>query len=129
MGIKLGSFKIGGAIILLILGIQGVLGLEFTKKEKRHKVAAIIIGTPLLSGPAAITTAILLEAQYGYLVPLVASAMVLCVTWFMLVNSDYITKRVGDEFIEIASRVLGLLLAALAVQYIADGIILLKNTV
>lgn len=122
MNISFSSFKIAGGIILLIMGVQNVLGLEFTKKNKQRRIAAIVIGTPLLSGPAALTTVVVLTNQFGYMIPLVAATGVMILTWPMLYFANTLMKRLGESITETLSRILGLLLAAIAVQFIAEGI-------
>ncbi|MEK6937479.1 MAG: MarC family protein [Nanoarchaeota archaeon] len=123
MGISLPSFVVAGGVILLILGVQAVLGIEFARKEKQDKkAAAVIIGTPLLSGPGAMTTIVILSQQYGYWPPLIALILMMGITWLMLYFSERIAARMGDRLIEVLSRVLGLMLAALAAEFIKDGI-------
>lgn len=123
MGISLPSFVVAGGVILLILGVQAVLGLEFSKKENTDKkAAAVIIGTPLLSGPGAMTTIIILSQQYGFLPPLIALVLVMGITWLMLYYSERIAAKMGDRLIQVLSRVMGLMLAALAAEFIKDGI-------
>jgi multiple antibiotic resistance protein len=128
LGIDFASFKVGGGILLLILGIQAVLGIEFAKKKQNTKAAAVIIGTPLLCGPGAMTAITVLSEKYSYLPPLIASIIAVYITWVMLVYSDKITKLLGDRSIEIISRVMGLILAALAIQFIKDGVVVMINS-
>ena len=128
LGITLGSFMVAGGVILLILGIQAVLGIEFSKSDNSNKAAAaIIIGTPLLSGPGAMSTVIILSQEYGYLAPLIALIIALVITWMMLYYSEKIEKLLGERLIEVLSRVLGLILAAMAAEFIKNGIIDMIN--
>ncbi|MBI4453681.1 MarC family protein [Candidatus Woesearchaeota archaeon] len=123
MGISFPSFIVAGGVILLILGVQSVLGIEFSKKDNSHKkVAAIVIGTPLLSGPGAMTTVIILSQHYGYWPPLIALILSLGITWIMMIWSEKITKLMGARLIEVISRVLGLILAALAIEFVKNGV-------
>jgi len=122
LGISFASFKVAGGIILLILGIQAVLGIEFSKKHNQ-KAAAVIIGTPLLCGPGAMTTIVVLAEQYGYTAPVIASVAAIVLTWFLLFFSRKISEILGERLIEVFSRVMGLLLAALAAEFIKDGIV------
>ncbi|MFH1510976.1 MAG: MarC family protein [Candidatus Woesearchaeota archaeon] len=128
LGISFASFVVAGGIILLVLGIQVVLGIEFHKKRQR-KAAAVLIGTPLLCGPGAMTTIIILGDQYGYLVPVVAAAIALAMTWFMLYNAKRIQAFFGERLVEVLSRVLGLVIAALAIEFIKDGVIAMVGSV
>lgn len=122
LNISFNGFKVGGGIILLIMGITTVLGIEFGGHREHISSAAILIGTPLLSGPGALTTIIILSNEYGMLIPVVAAALVLIVSFLILKFAGWIERIVGREIIEIFSKVLGLLLTALAVDFIYAGI-------
>jgi len=122
LNISFNGFKVGGGIILLLMGITTVLGIEFGAHHEKVSSAAILIGTPLLSGPGALTTIIILSKSYGLLIPAIAGALVLLLSFIILKSADRIEKLFGKEIIEIFSKVLGLLLAALAVDFIYAGI-------
>jgi len=122
LNISFNGFKIGGGIILLIMGVTTVLGIEFGGHRDHVSSTAILIGTPLLSGPGALTTIIILSKDYGLWIPAIAAALVLTLSFFILQFADWIEKILGKEIIEIFSKVLGLLLAALAVDFIYSGI-------
>jgi multiple antibiotic resistance protein len=113
---------VGGGIILLLLGITTVLGIDFGRHHEKVSSAAILIGTPLLSGPGALTTIIILSKSYGLLIPAIAGALVLILSFFILKFADKVENLLGKEIIEIFSKVLGLLLAALAVDFIYSGV-------
>jgi len=122
LNISFNGFMIGGGIILLIMGITTVLGLEFSGHSTKVSSAAILIGTPLLSGPGALTTIIILSKSYGLLIPAIAGALVLLTSFIILKFADKVENVLGTEIMEIFSKVLGLLLAALAVDFIYLGI-------
>jgi multiple antibiotic resistance protein len=122
LNISLNGFMVGGGIILLIMGVTTVLGIEFITHHEKISSTAILIGTPLLSGPGALTTIIILSNDYGYIIPAVAALLVLVVSFFILKFADKVEKLLGKELLEIFSKVLGLLLAALAVDFIYSGI-------
>jgi len=122
LGITLASFIVAGGLILLILGIQAVLGIEFQKKHKTPKAAAVIIGTPLLCGPGTMTTVIILSDQYGYLIPFIGGVLAMSVTWLMLFYARSIHSALGERVVEVLSRVLGLVLAAMAAEFIRRGV-------
>lgn len=127
LGIDFGSFKVAGGIILLIMGVEQVLGLEFKKSHESFKTAVVVIGTPLLAGPGALSTVLIFEQQYGFWIPFIAVALVCALTYIILDFSHLVHKLVGAQLIEIASRVMGLLLAGLAVTYIKQGIMLIVS--
>ncbi|HRS93109.1 MAG TPA: MarC family protein [Methanolinea sp.] len=124
LGISLPSFQVAGGFLLFILGMQMALGIDIGRpKDHSPSAAGVIIGTPLLCGPGAITTVILLVTDMGILIPAVAIALSLGATWIILRFSAEIQKLLGDCVTEIMARVLGMLVAAIAVKIIADGII------
>jgi multiple antibiotic resistance protein len=121
--IELSSFKIAGGIILGILGVQLVLGQGLgTASPTNYQSAAIIIGTPLITGPGTISTIIILTETYGRVLVLAAILANLAVCWAILLAAGAIARVLGRNLIDILSRVMGLLLLAIAVQYIRDGL-------
>lgn len=124
LGLKLPAFQIAGGILLLILGIQEALGIELGRHKAQAATAAgVVIGTPLLCGPGAITTVMLLSKDYGLLIPFIAITLVLIATWIILYYADTIQRVLGDVITDIMGKMLGMLLAALAVQIMASGIL------
>jgi multiple antibiotic resistance protein len=121
MGVDFSSFKIGGGVILLLLGIKTVMGSGFSDPYK-YKPSIVIIGTPMLSGPGALTTLIVVSGQYGFAVAAFAGIIVLGITYLLLINAYHIQRFLTYRVIEILSRIMGLLLTALAVQFIVEGI-------
>jgi multiple antibiotic resistance protein len=123
LGISLASFQVAGGIILFVLGMQEVLGFSLgTLKACRDNAACVVIGTPLLCGPGTLTTVLLLSEDHGILLVALAIALSLAATWLVLRYSRAIQRLVGDLVIEIMAKVLGMFVAAIAVQIIAEGI-------
>lgn len=122
--ITIANFKIAGGLVLLIMGIQLVLSLgkESERKPKDFHVAATIIGVPLITGPGVITTTIVLVASNGILITLLAALASLFVNWLILKQSERLYKFLGDNVVEILSKIMGLLLMAVAVGFIRDGL-------
>ncbi|MEM4267966.1 MAG: MarC family protein [Candidatus Woesearchaeota archaeon] len=120
------SFKVAGGVVLLILGIQFVMGSGFKVNNKTTTV--VLIGTPMLCGPGTITTAIVFAEQYGYLVVTIGAILSLLVIWLALIVSTQIERFFGLKFMEIISRVMGLLLSTLAIEFIKDGFIDILRT-
>ncbi len=122
-GISLSSFKIAGGIVLAILGLELALGISLTSSvsTSKHSIA-VLIGTPLLTGPGVISSVILLVSQYGVFPVAVASALSLAVSYLLLRNAHLIHDAVGKEAIEVVSRVMGLLLIAIGVELIRTAL-------
>jgi multiple antibiotic resistance protein len=114
------AFRIAGGIVLLLMAMEIIFSLSLSKKEDTS-VAWVIIATPLLSGPGVITTAILLVHLYGHFTVLIAGVISLAITWGIMRNSLLISQKVGNNAIEVFSKIIGLLLAAIAVEFIMRG--------
>ncbi|WAC05512.1 MAG: MarC family protein [Methanoregula sp.] len=123
LGLNLPSFQIAGGILLFILGVQETLGVDIGRSKDHSTTAAgVVIGTPLLCGPGAITTVMLLSKDYGILIPFIAITLSLLATWLILYYADYIQRVLGNVVTDIMGKVLGMLVAAIAVKIIFAGI-------
>ena len=123
LGLNIASFQIAGGILLFLLGIQEALGIEIGhSKGHTASAAGVVIGTPLLCGPGAITTVMLLSKEYGFLIPFIAITLSLIATWLVLYYSENIQRVLGEVVTDIMGKVLGMLVAAIAVNIIANGI-------
>lgn len=120
--VTLDGFRIAGGIVLLLMAIEIIFSLSLTKSQDAD-VAWVIIATPILTGPGVITTAILLVARFDLLTTLIAGVFSLLITWILLRNAASIIKVIGHQAIEIFSKIIGLLLAAMAVEFIMRGAI------
>ena len=121
-GISIESFKVAGGIILLIIGIKIVLGLRLREERaKKYEIATVPLATPLITGPAVITVTILLVNEFGYLLTLIASLLNLLITWIVLRQTELLFKILGKQGSDVVARIMGLILAALAVEFIKQG--------
>jgi multiple antibiotic resistance protein len=124
LGLNLPAFQIAGGIILFLLGLQEALGIELGRsKGPATSAAGVIIGTPLLCGPGTITTVMLLSKEYGLLIPFAAITLSLLATWIILYYAETIQRVLGNVVTDIMGKVLGMLVAAIAVKIIASGIL------
>jgi multiple antibiotic resistance protein len=120
-GISLASFKIAGGLVLLLMSLEIILGINMTRSQS--EVGWVVIATPILTGPGVITTAIVLTSKYGCATILVSGAIALLLTWILLRKSELLIQLVGKTVIDIFSKVIGLLIGALAVEFVMDGIV------
>lgn len=122
----LDEFRIAGGIIIGILGIKMALGHPLTNIGKLRSNSGIaiaaIIGTPLLTGPAAITAIIVTTHDYGMLMTGIAVGIVLGVTALILYLSKFIAKVFGTMTIQILSTILGLITISWGVRFIITGL-------
>src|SRR3989338_7262722 len=122
-GINLDSFQIAGGIILLIIGILYVFGNSLKYVKHHGTDLSIPIGTPLLTGPGVITTTIILVKENGTFVTVIAAFLALLATRIILLNSARLYKILGEHWSNIISRVMGIVLAAIAVNLITEGVL------
>lgn len=136
MGISLPAFKIAGGILLLLLAIDMVFarqsGLRSTTAGEQHEaeqkkdISVFPLAFPMIAGPGALTTVLLMSANAAnsvllwYLVAVLI--LVLAMTLLCLLFAQRLSRILGQTGANVVSRLLGLILAALAVQFVIDGI-------
>ncbi len=120
--IGLDTFQIGGGIILLIIAISYLLDIH-TGIHKHKDISAVPMGTPLLIGPGTITSTLILVTEFGVFITFVAAVLSLLCVWLILRFSGQIYKLIGAHWAMVASRIMGLVLAAISVEFIKSGII------
>ena len=134
--ISLAAFRIAGGLLLFSIASQMVFGVRMRREgeeaeqaveEHVRNVAAFPLAIPLLAGPGAITAMVLLAgradaspAQIGILIAVVVLVAASC--WITFIFAERISGLLGMTGNIVLSRLLGVLLAALAVQYVVDGI-------
>jgi multiple antibiotic resistance protein len=136
LGITLPAFRIAGGLLLFAVASEMVFGLRTERQSKQaedaleehlRNVAAFPLAIPLMAGPGAITATLLLAGQasgkpisLAILIAVVMAVCALCLGVFLLANR--VDRLLGITGNVVSSRLLGVLLAALAVQYVIDGV-------
>jgi len=123
-GITIDDFRIAGGIILFVVAVDQLQGGNVRSKGLQPSdVAAFPLAIPLLAGPGAISTVIIISGPpYG---PLLALVVVVCnalLAFAILSSSDWMRKILGANGTSALSRITALLIAALAVSFVIDGI-------
>jgi multiple antibiotic resistance protein len=137
LGITLPAFRIAGGLLLFLLAADMVFarpsGLRATTAEEdaesihRHDLSVFPLAFPLIAGPGAMTTVVLLIGQSEGNTAKLASVvgvllLVLALMLALLLNAGRLERILGVTGSNVVSRVLGIILAALAVQFVLDGI-------
>ena len=119
------SLTIAGGMLLLLVALQMLRGEEMASAETAN-VALVPLATPLLAGPGAIAAVMVLTRRYeaapgriGVVVGIVAAVVVVAIG---LLLADRIARLLRPSLIQLLTRVLGLLLSAIAVQFIVDAV-------
>ncbi len=136
-GITLPAFKIAGGIVLLFIGLDMLQArrsatneTEGEKQEGREKedVGVIPLGIPMLAGPGSISTVMVLMGESGaegwwQTIPVfVAIAVTAFASYAVLAGADRVRKYLGETGIRIMMRFMGLLLVAVAIQFVINGL-------
>jgi multiple antibiotic resistance protein len=136
-GISLEAFRIAGGILLFGIGMEMVYAktsrTKLTATEKYESrdmedIAIMPIAIPMIAGPGAITTTIVLMNEAIVLTPLavgvvfISLILSIVITYYMMKNSDYIMSKVGQREYRAINRLMGMLLIAIAVQFVLTGI-------
>ncbi len=125
LGITTYSFMIAGGILLLFFSLDLLRGEHkyVASGESGAGVGAVPLGTPLLAGPGAITTVMVIIQSWGAFVVLFAIFAAVIATRLVLGQSERIYQILGKVGSEVLSRVMGIIVAAIAIEFIAGGII------
>jgi len=141
LGISLDAFRIAGGIMVFLIAIEMVFEKRTHRREERaeeiqrrqaetHReepedISVFPMGIPMIAGPGSIATAMLVTSRnHGIqlVVVLAALAAVLITTLVSLLAAGAIMRVLGDKLEAMITRILGVLLAALAAQYVIDGV-------
>jgi len=126
MGISVGAFAVAGGIILMVLSVKYMTTGHMVDSSREEMIAVVPIGTPLLTGPATITTLIFLNTQFPTYMVLLSFALNMLIAWIIFVAGDKIVSFLGQGGVKAVSKVFSLLLAAIAVDLIIKGLNLLS---
>ena len=122
MGISQGAFTIAGGLILLIFSLRYLTLGRWMDIIKEEMIAVVPIGTPLIVGPATITTLLLLTTQYKLYIILIALAVNLILSWIAFMTASRISGFLGKGGLKAVSQIFNLLLVAIAVSMIIRGL-------
>ena len=137
IGVSLDSLKIAGGIILMFIAIDILLEKRKIRREKKVEAALdeknfdeIIVfpmAIPFIAGPSTLATIILLMGNYSdsiesQMIVIFALIVALIVSLFLMIGTNFTTKYIPQQILHATSRVFAFILAALATQFVIDGI-------
>lgn len=135
-GITLPAFRVAGGLLLFYIAFEMIFERRQERKEKSagvaitrdhiHNIAAFPLAIPLIAGPGAISATVLLSGSFqGWAGQAVMVGIILAgilITWLVFLLAERVDGFLGHTGRSILTRLLGVILAALAVQFVADGI-------
>lgn len=123
LGVAVGDFMVAGGILLLVLSIQALLVEDAGPKLKPGMHVGIVpLATPLIAGPAALASTLILLDTYGARVTLLSIALNCFVAWAILASARRLSRFLGERVIQGIAKVSYILLASIAVMMIRRGI-------
>jgi multiple antibiotic resistance protein len=123
LGVTINDFRIAGGVLLFILAITDLMlerGRFRTAEPEEY--AVVPLATPLLAGPGSITTVMIMTPSNPVITLLVIVANVI-VAWVLFVKSEFLLRILGKNGMRVITRIMGLIVAALAVMFIREGIL------
>jgi multiple antibiotic resistance protein len=134
--ITLEAFRIAGGILLFVIGMEmvyartsrtKVTATEQSEGMETEDISIMPLATPMISGPGAITTVIVLMNETAgnvveFAMVIAAIFTAIGITWLMIRNADRIVKRLGQREVRVINRLMGMLLIAIAVQFVILGL-------
>jgi len=122
LGIMVEDFMIAGGIVLLIIAVIDIVRAGEKKVTISPTIGVVPLGTPLIAGPATLTTTLVLVGNYGY-VPVILSLVVnILLAWLIFAQAERIIRIIGIHGSRAFAKVAALLLAAIAVKMIRSGV-------
>jgi multiple antibiotic resistance protein len=126
LGIEVADFLIAGGIILLILAVRYLITgkmVETQDLSASDMVGVVPLGTPLVVGPAVLTSLLSLTGQYRIAIVLSSFILNLAIQWVLFRQADRIVNFLGRTGVNAVSKIVMLLLAAIAVKMIREGVL------
>ncbi len=130
LGISISDFKIAGGSLLLVFSVYDVLfdtGDRRKAGDQNDTLGVVPIGTPLIIGPAALTTLLLLADSVGYFWTMVSLTLNIGIVWFFFYYSDKIIKIITKPGAIAIGKIFAIFLCAIGVMLIRSGVMELMN--
>lgn len=123
LGVMIFDFKVAGGLVLLTIALRDL----FVNDEKIHRLSvdtmgAVPIGIPLITGPAVLTTMVMMLDSYGVTLTVISFIANLVIVWVVFTYADAISKSLGKAGSKAVSKIAHLLLVAIAVMMMRKGI-------
>ncbi len=122
LGVTVGDFQVAGGLLLLVLSVNDLLRGPTGPQEPVQTVGIVPLATPLVVGPAVLTTLLLLVHTHGYGPTLIAYGANMFLVYLALRHARLVERMLGKEGSQAAAKVAGLFLAAFGVSLVRRGL-------
>jgi len=123
LGITIGDFMIAGGAILFSLAITDMVNPAKKRRIPNQELGVVPLGTPLIVGPAVLTTSLVIISQYGLFATLISVLVNILLAGIIFNLSSVLIKVLGEAGSKALSKITSLLLAAIAVMMVRKGLI------
>ena len=121
LGITVADFQVAGGLILLALAVRELVGYGRADRETDNEFGVVPLGMPLIAGPALLTALLILIDSVGLVYTLVSLIVNLAIVAIALCNADRFARWMGRQGLRGVSKIIALLLAAIAISLIRRG--------
>lgn len=122
LGITMGDFMIAGGAILFVIAINDMVSPLVRRRVQANDLGVVPLGTPMIVGPAVLTTCLLMISQYGVIATIVSTVANILFAGLLLSLASRVVGVLGEAGTKAISKVMSLLLAAIAVMLVRKGL-------
>ena len=128
-GVDVQSFALAGAVVMLIMGMEMILGRKFFKDSGPGSPGGSIVplAFPIIAGAGTMTTLVSLRAQYSYESIVVGILVNLVLVFLVLRSSQWLEDRIGDDGLKVMGKIFGIVLLAISIKIITAQLTTMKT--
>ena len=126
LGIEVSDFLVAGGLILFLLAAKDLVTGKMVEAQASvgaDMVGVVPIGTPLVVGPAVLTTLLILVDQYSIIIVLISFILNLAIAWLLFAQANRVVAFLGQGGVRATSKIVSLFLAAIAIKMIRQGVL------
>lgn len=122
IGIDVYSFAVAGALVILFIALEMVLGIQFYKHEAPETTSVVPLAFPLIAGAGTLTTILSLKAEFATINIVIAIVLNMIFVYLVLKFSTRIERLIGKGGINIVRKIFGVILLAIAIKLFASNV-------